>query len=266
MLWDEGQRKRRMSMIRVIIHGVSGRMGQAVAETAAEFDDITVVAGVDVTGGSGAESFPVYESLQKCKEEADVLIDFSYHEALPGLLDELEKRSLPAVIATTGFSGEVKEQMSRVAKKVALFQAANMSMGVNVIKYLVAEAAKVLMHGFDIEIVEKHHNKKKDAPSGTALALADVINEVRGNDLSYVHGRKEKNKLRNPAELGIHAVRGGSIVGDHDVIFAGKDEVVTVSHRAYSRRVFAAGAVGAARFLVGKEPGLYSMDEVVSGS
>ncbi len=251
-------------MIRIVINGSSGRMGHAVAETAAEFDDITVVAGIDIAA-SGDENFPVYESLADCDKDADVLIDFSHHEGLPKLLDELEKRGLPAVIATTGFSEETKRRMEEVSKKLALFQAANMSMGVNLIKHLVTEAAKVLMHGFDIEIVEKHHNKKKDAPSGTALALANAVNGARGNDLSYVHGREEKNKLRDTNELGIHAVRGGSIVGDHDVIFAGKDEVVTLSHRAYSRRVFAAGAVGAARFLVGKEPGLYSMDEVISG-
>lgn len=256
---------RRSEMIRVIINGSSGRMGRAVAETAAEFDDITVVAGADVTGTQGDETFPVHSSLQECTEEADVVVDFSHHEALPALLDEIERRKLPAVIATTGFSDELRRRVEEVAQTVPLFQAANMSMGVNVIKHLVAEAAKVLMHGFDIEIVEKHHNKKKDAPSGTALALADAVNEVRGNDLSYVHGRREKNKLRGPEELGIHAVRGGSIVGDHDVIFAGKDEVVTVSHRAYSRRVFAAGAVGAARFLMGREPGLYTMDQVVAG-
>ena len=253
-------------MIRVIIHGSSGRMGHAVAETIADFDDIRVVAGVDAGGPAGGEEFPVYTSIGECGEEADVCIDFSHHEALPGLLEELEKRKIPAVIATTGFSEETKEYIHRVSKTVPIFQAANMSMGVNLIKHLVAEAAKVLMHGFDIEIVEKHHNKKKDAPSGTALALADSINEARGNDLSYVYGRKEKNKLRESSELGIHAVRGGSIVGDHDVIFAGKDEVVTLSHRAYSRRVFAAGAVGAARFLVGREPGLYTMDQVIAGT
>ncbi|MFW6344239.1 MAG: 4-hydroxy-tetrahydrodipicolinate reductase, partial [Sediminispirochaetaceae bacterium] len=252
-------------MIRVIINGCNGRMGQAVAETIGEFDDIQIAAGIDVTGKTGNEGFPVYAALGDCKEDADVCIDFSHHEGLPDLLVELEKRKLPAVIATTGFSEDVKAQIERVSESVALFQAANMSMGVNLIKHLVSEAAKVLLHGFDIEIVEKHHNKKKDAPSGTALALADSINEARGKDLSYVFGRKEKNKLRETKELGIHAVRGGSIVGDHDVLFAGKDEVVTISHRAYSRRVFAAGAVGAARFLVGKEPGLYSMDQVISG-
>jgi len=242
-------------------------MGQAVAETAAEFDDIEVVAGIDVASGGppGTGDTEVYESLAVCDKEADVLIDFSHHEGLPSLLDELERRKLPAVIATTGFSDKTKEQMRRVSQGIAIFQAANMSMGVNLIKHLVAEAAKVLMHGFDIEIVEKHHNKKKDAPSGTAFALADAINGARGNDLSYVYGRQEKNKLRESKELGIHAVRGGSIVGDHDVLFAGKDEVVTVSHRAYSRRVFAAGAVSAARFIAGKEPGLYTMDQVISG-
>lgn len=252
-------------MIRVVINGSSGRMGQAVAETIGEFDDIEIAAGIDVTGKTGSETFPVYNSFAECDAEADVCIDFSHHEGLPALLDELERRKLPAVIATTGFSEEVKAQIDRVSGSVPLFQAANMSMGVNLIKHLVAEAAKVLMHGFDIEIVEKHHNKKKDAPSGTALALANSINDARGNDLSYVFGREEKNKLRESSELGIHAVRGGSIVGDHDVLFAGKDEVVTISHRAYSRRVFAAGAVAAARFLVGKKPGLYSMDQVISG-
>jgi 4-hydroxy-tetrahydrodipicolinate reductase len=252
-------------MIRVIINGSSGRMGRAVAETAAESEDIKIVAGIDVNAAAGDEPFPVYASLSECAEEADVLIDFSHHEALPSLLDELEKRTLPAVIATTGFSEETKRRIGEVAKKTAIFQAANMSMGVNLIKHLVAEAAKVLFYGFDIEIVEKHHNKKKDAPSGTALALAGAINEARGRDLHYVHGREEKNKLREKSELGVHAVRGGSIVGDHEVIFAGKDEVVTVSHRAYSRRVFAAGAVAAARFLAERKPGLYTMDQVIEG-
>ncbi len=252
-------------MIRVIINGSSGRMGRVVAETVSESDDLNVVAGIDIGAAAGDESFTVYTSLTECTEEADVLIDFSHHEALPALLDELEKRRLPAVIATTGLSEETKGRLSELSKKFALFQAANMSLGVNLLKHLVAETAKVLFHGFDIEIVEKHHNQKKDAPSGTALALADAINEARGKDLHYVHGREEKNKLREKSELGIHAVRGGSIVGDHDVIFAGKDEVVTLSHRAYSRRVFAAGAVAAARFLAGRKPGLYTMDQVISG-
>ena len=252
-------------MIRVIINGSSGRMGQAVAETAGEFDDIEVAAGVDIGGAYGGENFPVYRTFSEVDKEADVCVDFSHHEGLPTLLEELEKRKMPAVIATTGFPDEVEKRIQEVSQVVPIFQAANMSMGVNLIKHLVAEAAKVLMHGFDIEIVEKHHNKKKDAPSGTALALANAVNGARGNDLSYVFGREEKNKLRESSELGIHAVRGGTIVGDHDVIFAGKDEVVTLSHRAYSRRVFAAGAVGAARFLVGKEPGLYTMDQVISG-
>ncbi|KKC30092.1 MULTISPECIES: 4-hydroxy-tetrahydrodipicolinate reductase [Caldanaerobacter] len=247
-------------MIRLIIHGCNGKMGKVVAKLAKENPEFEVVAGVDKN--TFPLDFPVYSDLKEVKEEADVVIDFSYHEAIPNLVKEAAKRKIPVVIATTGLSEEELKTVEEASKEIPIFRSANMSLGINVLISLVKEAAKVL-EGFDIEIVEKHHNMKKDAPSGTALMIADAINQVLPEKREYVYGRYTKTEQRKPNEIGIHAVRGGTIVGEHDVIFAGPNEVITISHSAQSREVFGYGALKAAKFLIGQKPGLYTMEDLV---
>ena len=251
-------------MIRIIIHGCSGKMGQAVVAVASASPDIQIVAGVDAAPPPGKVSFPVFPSLAACALAADVLIDFSSPKALPALLEAASGRSLPLIVATTGHTAEDKDLVAKYAKRLPIFVSANMSLGINLVKELIQQAAAVLGESFDIEIVEKHHNLKKDSPSGTALLLADALNEVFLNSRKYVHGRHTASELRDRKEIGIHAVRAGTIVGEHEVLFAGKDEVVEFRHAAYSRSIFASGALQAARYLSGKPPGLYGMKEMIT--
>ena len=249
-------------MIRMIIHGCCGRMGHIITEIFEKDEKTQVVAGVDAFGDAYA-GFPVYKSLEDCPE-ADVVIDFSTASAVDGLLSYCTKKNLPVVVCTTGLSEEQTESLHSAADKIAVLKSANMSVGVNLLEALIAQAApKLAAAGFDIEIVEKHHNQKIDAPSGTALALADAANAALGNEYEYVYDRTVRRMKRPVKEIGISAVRGGSIVGDHDVIFAGQDEVITLSHRAYSRAVFGKGAVEAAKFLAGREAGFYTMSDVL---
>lgn len=222
-------------MIRIIIHGCNGKMGKVITKLAAENPDFKVVAGVDKN--TSPLDFPVYSELKDVKEEADVVIDFSYHEAVPNLVKAALQKKLPVVIATTGLSEEELKVIEEASKEIPIFKSANMSLGVNILINLVKEAAKILQQDFDIEIIEKHHNMKKDAPSGTALMIADSINQVLNYKKEYVYGRHTKTEQRKPTELGIHAVRGGTIVGEHQVIFAGHDEVITISHSAQSREI-----------------------------
>ena len=213
---------------------------------------------------TGRYSYPVFTELGACDVKADVMIDFSSAKATDAVLEYCGSRELPLVLCTTGLSQEQLQKVEETAEKTAVLRSANMTLGVNLLLKLVQEAAKVLASsGFDIEIVEKHHNQKKDAPSGTALALAESMNEALGNQYHYVYDRSSVHEKRDPKEIGIASVRGGSIVGDHDVIFAGKDEVITFNHTAYSKAIFAKGALEAAKFLAGKEPGLYDMSNVV---
>ncbi len=250
-------------MVNIILHGCNGRMGRMITEIVSGDDDAKIVAGVDVAGGQLSD-FPVYESIDDCEIGADAVIDFGNASAVDHLLDWCVEKKIPCVECTTGLSEEQLAHLEDCSKKVAVLKSANMSLGVNVLLKLVAEAAKTLADaGFDIEIVEKHHRTKLDAPSGTALALADSINEARNNEYNYVYDRSQVRQLRDSKELGISAVRGGTIVGDHDVIFAGQDEVVTFSHRAYSRAVFAKGAVQAAKYLKDKGAGHYTMSDVI---
>ena len=202
-------------------------------------------------------------TLEECPE-ADVIIDFSNSTAIDGLLEYSVRKQIPAVLCTTGLSEEQMKALDEASKKTAILKSANMSVGINLLEALIAEAApKLAAAGFDIEIVEKHHNTKVDAPSGTALALADAANAALGNEYEYVYDRTVRRQKRPVKEIGISAVRGGTIVGDHDVIFAGQDEVITFSHRAYSRAVFGKGAVEAAKFLAGKKSGFYTMSDVL---
>lgn len=252
-------------MVKVIMHGCNGKMGQVITKLIEEDAAIEIVAGVDVSDHI-QNGYPVYRELASCSVEADVVIDFTSAKAVDSLLDFCVERQIPCVLCTTGLSKEQLAHVEEAAKKVAVLRSANMSVGVNLLMKLLKEASPVLADaGFDIEIVEKHHNLKVDAPSGTAIALADSINEAFEEKYEYVYDRSARREKRPKKEIGISAVRGGTIVGDHDVIFAGADEVITFSHRAYSRAVFGKGAVQAAKYLAGKGAGLYSMSDVIDG-
>jgi len=240
---------------RIIIHGL-GRLGQAVADVCGD----AVVAAVDTTSISG--NFPVFKDLDKCDVSADVIIDCSHADAVSSLI---RNASLPLVICTTGLSGATLAAVASAAKNIPILLSANMSLGVNVISKLAADAAAVLNPaGFDVEIIEAHHNQKLDAPSGTAALLADSINKALGGKMKYVYDRSQYLQKRKENEIGMPAIRGGSIVGEHTVILAGQGEVVEITHRALSREIFARGAAAAAEFIKNKPAGLYTMDDLIS--
>lgn len=252
-------------MTKVIMHGCNGKMGQVIAGLMKEDKELTLVAGIDPYTGI-ENPFPVFKDIKECTVEADVIIDFASAAAVDGLLDYCVEKNVPCVLCTTGLSEESLGKVHEASKRVAILKSANMSLGINTLLKLLKDAAHVLAPaGFDMEIVEKHHNLKVDAPSGTALALADSINEEFDNEYEYVYDRSKKREKRHSKEIGIMAVRGGTIVGDHDVIFAGTDEVITFSHTAYSKAVFGKGAIQAAKYLAGKPAGLYNMSHVISG-
>jgi 4-hydroxy-tetrahydrodipicolinate reductase len=251
-------------MINILINGCNGRMGQVVARLASQDGFINIAAGVDVSPEKIKNDFPVYPMLTDVTEKADVIIDFSNIKGLSRLLDYGVNTGTPVVICTTGQSPDDKEKIKAASEKVAVLTSANMSVGINLLLSMVKTAAKALEDSFDIEIVEKHHNQKLDSPSGTALAIADSINTALDNSKEYVYGRHSKTDKRVPKEIGIHAVRGGNIVGDHSIIFAGAGEVIEISHSAISRDVFGVGALKAAKYLYAKGPGLYNMDNVIN--
>lgn len=252
-------------MVKVIMHGCNGKMGQMITGLIAADEEIEIVAGIDAYGEI-QNPYPVFRSTTECDVEADAVIDFSNSMAIDGLLEFCAAKKIPCVLCTTGLSPEQIEKVNEASKQVAILRSANMSLGINMLLKLLKEATGILAPaGFDIEIVEKHHNQKLDAPSGTALALADSINEELDNSYKYVYDRSQIREKRTRKEIGISAVRGGTIVGDHDVIFAGADEVITFSHRAYSKAVFGKGAIQAAKFLAGKPAGMYDMSDVVLG-
>lgn len=251
-------------MVNVIMHGCNGKMGQTISRLIEQEDTVQIVAGVDISDHI-RNHYPVFKTITDCDVDADVIIDFSAASCVDALLDYCVKKQIPVVLCTTGLNQEQLLKVDECAQKVAVLKSANMSLGINLLQSLIKEATKVLTEaGFDIEIVEKHHNLKKDAPSGTALALADSIREVLPQEYEYVYDRSRRNTQRPKKEIGISAVRGGTIVGDHDVIFAGEDEVITLSHRAYSKAVFGQGAVQAAKFLAGKPAGKYDMRDVIA--
>ena len=250
-------------MIRVIMHGCNGKMGQVITNLIAADSEVELVAGVDAFD-DGHNTYPVFRNIKDCDVEAECIIDFSAAVAVDALLDYCVEKQIPCVLCTTGLSQEQLEKVKAASEKVAILKSANMSLGINLLLKLLKKATDVLAPaGFDIEIVEKHHNLKVDAPSGTALALADSINEELSNEYEYVYDRSGRREKRPVKEIGISTVRGGTIVGDHDVIFAGADEVVTFSHTAYSKGVFGKGAVQAAKFLAGKPAGMYDMSNVI---
>lgn len=251
-------------MVRIIMHGCNGKMGQVITRLAAEDGNCQIVAGIDTFRGI-ENTYPVFDNLKDCDVEADVVIDFSNAKAVDGLLEACCEKKLPVVLCTTGLSEEQLQKVEDAAKETAVLKSANMSLGINLLMRLLKDAAKVLAPaGYDIEIVEKHHNKKVDAPSGTALALADAINETQDPQYAYCFDRSQERKLREKREIGISAVRGGTIVGEHEVLFAGEDEVIEFKHTAYSKAVFGKGALEAAKFLAGKPAGRYEMSDVIS--
>lgn len=251
-------------MTRIIIHGCNGRMGQVVTALCREDAEVQVVAGIDISDHIRNE-YPVFQQIEDCDVEADVIIDFASAAAVGALLSYSVEHKIPVVLCTTGLSEEQNEAVRETSGKVAVLKSANMSLGINMLMDLLKKAAKVLAPaGFDMEIVEKHHNQKLDAPSGTALALADSLNEALDNAYVYQYDRTKERKKRDKQEIGIQSVRGGSIVGEHEVIFAGTDEVITFTHTAYSRSIFAKGAIEAAKFLSGKSAGYYDMQDVIA--
>ncbi len=250
-------------MTKILLSGCNGRMGTVITGLVEADPDVEIAAGIDVAGKNSG-TYPVYGSFDEVKEALDVIVDFSSPKVFDKMMDYAVAKGIPVVVCTTGLSEEQIARLEEDSKKVAVLRSANMSLGVNILIKLVREAAATLAPaGFDIEIVERHHNQKKDAPSGTALALADSINEGMGNRYHYTFDRSQRSEKRDADEIGISAVRGGTIPGTHEVIFAGTDEVVELNHIAYSRSIFGKGAVAAAKFLAGKSAKFYSMSDVI---
>lgn len=249
-------------MTNIILSGCNGKMGRVISRIVDEHDNCRIVAGIDINADS-ANTYPVYDNIFNCKESADVIIDFSHPDSLESLLKYSSERKIPAVIATTGLTKAQTEAINKTAENIAIFFSANMSLGINLIIALAKKAAKILEGSFDIEIIERHHNQKIDAPSGTALAIANAISDSLTQPAEFVYDRHSVRKKRSKTEIGLHAVRGGTIVGDHDIIFAGNDEIIEIRHSAASKEVFAVGAVRAAIFLCDKKPGMYDMNDLV---
>ena len=250
-------------MTKVIMHGCNGHTGQVIYNLVKEDPNCEIVAGIDLADNRD-NGYPVFTDIFACDVEADAMIDFSSFKAVDNVLTYCADKKLPLVLCTTGLTEAQLAKVEETSKEVAVLRSANMSLGINTLLKLIQDAAKVLATaGFDMEIVEKHHKLKCDAPSGTALALADSLNEAMDHQYHYVFDRSERHEKRDAKEIGVSAVRGGTIVGDHDVIFAGPDEVITLSHQAYSKSVFGKGAVEAAKFLAGKPAGLYNMSHVI---
>ena len=250
-------------MIRIIMNGCNGKMGQVITRLAAEDKDCEIVAGVDINT-SIQNTYPIYTSLDEFDGDADVVIDFSHPSCLTGVLEYCKKKKLPVILSTTGFTPEQKEEFKAASSEIPVFFSANMSLGINLLIALAKKATKLLEGNFDIEIIEKHHNQKIDAPSGTALAIADAIDETLSYPAEYIYDRHNVRRKRGQHEIGIHAVRGGTIVGEHEVLFAGTDEVIELKHSAHSKEVFAVGAIKAAKFITSKPAGMYNMNDLIA--
>ncbi len=250
-----------VKMLKILLNGCCGKMGHKIAEIIALSSDVKIIEGVDISA-KGDYPFPVYSSFKDVCEKPDVIIDFSNPVVLDDLIAYATEKKVPTVIATTGYTDAQIEKIKALSLIVPVFFAFNMSIGINVLESLAKKAATIL-GDYDVEIIEKHHNQKLDAPSGTAIMLANAINDARGNSMIYEYDRHSKRQKRSANEIGVHSVRGGTIVGEHEVIFAGKDEVISIKHEAFSRDIFANGAIKAARFLSGKKPGLYDMNDML---
>ena len=247
-------------MINILLSGANGKMGKVITRLAADMEDINICAGVDINTESDA--FPVFSSPFEFDGECDVIIDFSHPSVFDTLMDYAVEKNVPIIMATTGLSPENRQRLIVESKKIPVFFSANMSLGVNLLIDLAKKATAILEDNFDIEIIERHHNQKIDAPSGTALAIADAIADTAIGSKNYVYDRHSVRRKRSKDEIGIHAVRGGTIVGQHDVIFAGTDEIIEIKHTATSKEVFAVGALKAAKFMCGKPSGYYSMNDL----
>lgn len=249
-------------MINVLLCGANGKMGRVIENCVSSRKDMRIVAGIDINNVVYAD-FPIYKSIVDCKEKIDVIIDFSHPTMLEPMIAFATKKEIPIVLATTGYSDSQIAFIKESSSKVAIFFTFNMSLGVNLLLDLAKKATSVLGEQFDIEIIEKHHNQKIDAPSGTAIMIANAINEESGEKYKYEFDRHSKRQKRSENEIGIHTIRGGTIVGEHEVIFAGRDEILSISHTAMSKEVFAVGAVNAAAFLKGKPAGIYDMKDLL---
>jgi len=250
-------------MVKIGLSGCNGRMGRVISGICAAQDDVKIVAGFDMDTEKKSD-YPVYKDPFEFSGKIDVIIDFSNPSALSGILAYCLKCRVPAVLCTTGYSEDQKCEIEKASEKIPVFKSGNMSIGINLIIDILKNAARVLGADYDIEIIEKHHNQKLDAPSGTALMLADAVSSALPYDAEYVYDRHDVRQKRRKNEIGIHAVRGGTIVGEHSVIFAGRDETIEINHQIISREVFAAGAVNAARFLSTRQhPGMYDMSDYV---
>lgn len=250
-------------MTNILLFGANGHMGKVVARIAEADPNAQIVAGVDLNT-EPCGGFPIYSSASEVKEKADVIIDFSHPSLFDSIMEYAEAKNIPSVICTTGLSKEQVSKLKYMSEKVPIFFSANMSLGVNLLIDLVRRASKILEDNFNIEIIEKHHNQKVDAPSGTALAIADAISDTVSYEAEYIYDRHSVRRKRGKSEIGIHSLRGGTIVGEHSVIFAGNDEVIELKHTAASKEVFAAGAVKAAKFMKDKGAGLYAMSDLIS--
>lgn len=249
-------------MINVILSGCNGKMGQVITGLVAEDNEINIVCGCDINTQSTA-GYPVYDNINKFEGKADVIIDFSHPNSFDNIVTYCQNTKTPVLMATTGLSAEQIEKLDKLSKEVAVFRSANMSIGINLLINLVKQAAVLLEDKFDIEIIEKHHNQKIDAPSGTALMIADEISESLCGKPEYVYDRHSQRKKRDKKEIGLHAVRGGTIVGEHNVLFAGNNEMIEIKHTATSKEVFAEGSIRAAKFLAGRRPGMYDMKNLI---
>jgi len=250
-------------MLNILLSGCNGKLSRAVIEYCETQRDARVVAGIDHAPARGPLSFPVFPNAAELDGvKPDMVLDCSHPSLLPSLLEFCIRENLPAVLATTGYGEGEFAMIAQAAMRIPVFQSGNMSLGILLLKQLAKQAAKVLGESFDIEIVESHHNQKIDAPSGTAYILADAVNEGLASPRDYAYERQSKREARPEHEIGMHSIRGGTITGEHTVIFAGFDEVVELTHRAYSKRIFAAGCLAAARWLADKPAGRYSMDDM----
>lgn len=251
-------------MTRIILNGCCGKMGKVISQSSLNFPNLKIVAGVDKLGENSPQ-YPVFKNIEECNVEADVVLDFSRPDALNSLLNYCKNKNLPLVLCTTGYSEEELNLIQEASKEIPVFRSANMSIGINLINNILKDISAMLYENYDIEIVEKHHNQKVDAPSGTALLLADTIKNAIPSGIIFNQGRSGIAK-REHNEIGIHAIRGGSIVGEHEIIFAGAGEIIELKHTALSREVFAVGALKACEYMCGKEIGMYSMDNVIKGN
>jgi len=247
------------------MNGFLGRMGNVICQLAEDNPNCEVVAGIDANLNAPIEPFPTFNKVIECDMPADVIIDFSTASAVPEILDYAVNRKIPIVICTTGLTDDIIIKINESSKEIPIFKSANMSLGVNLISQILKRISKTLYNAsFDIEIIDKHHNQKLDSPSGTALLLADSINTSLGNKLEYIYDRSKVMEERKKDQIGIHSLRGGNIVGDHSIIFAGQDEIIEIKHQALSKTIFAVGAINAAIFLKEKKPGMYNMEDLMS--